>query len=96
MGRADGVAALLLAAYFIAATYGGKWKELAALLRRDYLFVPWIVALGILYLLRSNTKLKGPVGMLIAAGFIGMILFNYRRFESEAKYAWAFIGGKAR
>lgn len=96
MGRADGVAALLLAAYLIAATYGGKWKQLAALLKRDYTFVPWIAALAMLYLARQNTSLKGPVGMLITTGFIGLILLNFQRFSSEAKYAWNFIGGKTR
>lgn len=94
MNRLDGVAALALAGYLIGATYGGKWRELVALLRRDYTFIPWVIAVGILLGLRRVKNIGAPVDMLITAAFLGLVLLNYQRFETEVKYTWGFLRGQ--
>ena len=93
MNRYDGGAAVVLGAYFIAATYGGKWPKLRDLLIRDREFFAWFVALVILGFLRTRKEIKGPIEMLITASFIGLVLLNIGTLSKEVKTTWEFLKG---
>jgi hypothetical protein len=71
----------------------GNSPQLVELAKRDKAFLPWVIALGVLFYLRGVKLLNGPVSELIAAALIGLFFIAGDKIIPQVKSFWQSIGG---
>jgi RsiW-degrading membrane proteinase PrsW (M82 family) len=89
----DVLSGVAIGVFLLAVVVKGNSKKLVALAEEDKSFLPWAIAVGILFYLRGVPELKGPVTELIGAAFIGLFLLGSSTIIPQVKSFWQSIGG---
>ena len=92
MSFLDTIAGLAVGAFLLAVAVQGNSKKFVETIKRDKAFLQWAVAIGILFYLYTIPELKGPIGMLIIAAFIGLGLVAGPKIFSEGGRFWQSFG----
>jgi uncharacterized membrane protein YoaK (UPF0700 family) len=74
VGLLTSVSAIALVGYVGAVWYHGHLVDLAKQLPKDWQYLEWVAAVGILYLLARESYLHGPVAGLVGVAMFGFLL----------------------
>jgi RsiW-degrading membrane proteinase PrsW (M82 family) len=89
----DVLSGVAVGVFLLVVVVKGNSNALVNEAKADVSFLPWAIAVGILFYLRSVPDLKGPVTELIGAAFIGLFLLGSSKIIPQAKSFWQSIGG---
>jgi hypothetical protein len=89
----DVLAGVAVGTFLLAVVVRGNSTQLVTLAEQDKSFLPWAIAVGVLFYLRSVKVLQGPLTEIIAAAFIGLFLLAGTNIATQAKTFWSSIGG---
>ena len=73
---ANNVVLIFIAVYLLGVVFKGNTDKLLAELKKDSKFLPWLIAVLILYQLKQSAKLGAVGDGLITLTFVGMFLQN--------------------
>lgn len=88
----DTLSGLLVGAFLLTVAVRGKSSDMVALAKEDRAFLQWAIAVGILLWLYNVPELRGILGTLIAAAFIGLFLTKGPTIAAQASAFWKSIG----
>lgn len=89
----DVVSGIAVGVFLLAVVVKGNSSQLVELAEQDKSFLPWAIAVGILFYLKGIKVLQGPLTEIIAAAFIGLFLLSGANIATQAKTFWQSIGG---
>lgn len=86
---------ILIGACMVVAGFQNNADCAISLLREQVDFIPWIIAVGILYAIWVYTP--GDAGSIakdiIAVGLLGILILNFPTLNTEVQKAWGVIPG---
>ncbi|MHB8387517.1 MAG: hypothetical protein ACYDAO_09385 [Thermoplasmataceae archaeon] len=91
----DVLAGLIIGAYLLTIAVKGNTSKLIDLAKQDKAFLKWALAVALLAYLYRVKELRGVIGLLIVAAFVGFGLKNYSSIEKNAVSFWDSLSSKS-